>query len=29
MRENPEYIASKEAVIIVLEQTVPAARKAM
>ncbi len=29
MREKPEYIASKEAAIIVLEQTVPAARNAM
>ena len=28
MREKPEYIASKDAVFIVLEHTVPAARKA-
>src|SRR5258705_3142041 len=29
MRENPEYIASNDAAIIVLEHTVPAARHAM
>ena len=29
MRENPEYIASNDALIIVLEQTVPAARNAI
>ena len=29
MREKPEYMASNEALIMVLEQTVPAARKAM
>ena len=29
MRENPEYIASNEALIIVLEHTIPAARNAM
>ncbi len=29
MRENPEYIASNEALIMVLEHTMPAARKAM
>src|ERR1041384_4576308 len=29
MRENPEYIASNDALIMVLEHTVPAAMKAM
>jgi hypothetical protein len=29
MRENAEYMASKEALIIVLEQITPDARKAM